>query len=169
MAFSPTEKKWKTSRLNYGDEKLYFSRKMCFEWLVGCKQIPILRVSAITGISKMSVFYCFLLFILIPFRRMVCKGVIKATRTHNHSAPCLEGDCVFGTAAVCAKSAIKIASDNETLRSKKMKIECRSFSSSHRGKFWGNEQFMKFPPPSSHTISVRNVFIFIFVNKHEKN
>lgn len=77
-----------------------------------------------------------------------------------------EGDCVFRT-AVCAKSAIKIASDNETLRSKKkMKIECRSFSPSHRGKFWGNEQFMKFPPPSSHTISVRNVFIFIFVNKH---
>lgn len=169
MAFSPTEKKWKTSRLNYGDEKLYFSRKMCFEWLAGCKRIPILRDSAITSISKMSVFYCFLLFIRLCFCRTVREGVIKATRTHNHSAPCLclGGDCVFGTAAVCAKSAIKIASDNETLRSKKkMKIECRSFSPSHRGKFRGNEQFMKFPPPSSHTISVRNVFFFIFVNKH---
>lgn len=163
MAFSPTEKKWKTSRLNYGDEKLYFSRKMCFEWLVvACKRIPILRDSAITSISKMSVFYCFLLFIRLFFHHTARWRGYQGDQNAQSLRTMPRGwFCVQYSGSVC-EICDKNCFGQWDAAKQKIKIECRSFSSSHRGKFWGNEQFMKFPPPSSHTISVRNVFIFYF-------
>ena len=62
-------------------------------------------------ISKMSVFYCFLLFIFSPIAWFI-KGLSTA-RTHNVY---LEGDCVFNTSnTVCKICDNRNASDNEMI------------------------------------------------------
>lgn len=104
-----------TSRLNYYDEKCSqqyissFGHKYC-EVAVAGNDIPILRFRsrdfAIMKISKMSVFYCFLLFIFLYCCARWKKGVIedsctKALNSFLHP----EGDCMFSS-EMCAKSAI---------------------------------------------------------------
>lgn len=109
-------------------------------------------------ISKMSVFYCFLLFIFSPIAWFI-KGLSTA-RTHNVY---LEGDCVFNTSnTVCKICDNRNASDNEM-------IFKNFFFSSHRRKLrekW--RKFMKFSLPQPTLYRLWNVStVPSFESKHK--